>query len=303
MMLVACGIAIVCFNQPTAQRSSTSPTPSPAPRADPCGGPQELLKKYLSASPCVFVRGQASIQATYSGTNVPVVVTHTAGGSTVTVQESSHAYGYPGALIHIGITPTSQITVVLPSFSRVDSTQTGSTAGASDMEFRYKALVYVDRKRGILGGILATYEAPTGSPGIAATGPSYQINPLLNIALNRARTIGENLSFPVTNSPGTSMRSWSFAPQAVTFWRSPGGTLLAVVVQHAFSPNSTYLTLNTAQLLARNFQLQGTFGGNNMLVDYVNPVEAVDRAQGVAYSRSFTIGVSFLMGHSELSNP
>src|ERR1700751_3741150 len=44
---------------------------------------------------------------------------------------------------------------------------------------------------------------------------------LLNIALNKARSTGENLSFPLTNAPVTSstvqtQRTWSFASQAVT---------------------------------------------------------------------------------------
>src|SRR5215469_5777756 len=147
-----------------------APTPAPvatqAPaRTDPCGGSQELLKKYLSASPCVFVAGQAAMQVTYSGTN------------TVT----SHAFGYPGALLHVGVSPTSQITVALPSFSQISTSQNGTAAGTDDMEFRYKQLVYWNPKGGILGGVLATYQAPTGSPALTAPGPSYEINPLLNI--------------------------------------------------------------------------------------------------------------------------
>jgi hypothetical protein len=268
-----------------------APTPAPvatqAPaRTDPCGGSQELLKKYLSASPCVFVAGQAAVQMTYSGTN------------TVT----SHAFGYPGALLHVGVSPTSQITIALPSFSQITSVQNGTAAGTDDMEFRYKQLVYSNPKAGILGGVLATYQAPTGSPALTAPGPSYEINPLLNIALNQKRTIAENLSFPVTNAPAAQpggSRSWSFAPQAVTVWRSPGGTLLAFIAQYGFSNDVLYLTFNTAQLISRNFQIQGTYGANNAPVDYVNPVEDIPHAGGSAHSRSFTVGFSYLVGNSE----
>ena len=152
-----------------------------------------------------------------------------------------------------------------------------------------------------MGGILATYQAPTSSPTLTAVRPTYEINPLLNIALTQKRTIAENFSFPVTNARATqpgSSRSWSFAPQAVTVWRSPGGTPLAAIAQHGFSNNRLYLTLNTAQLVARSFQIQGTYGGNNAPVDYVNPVENVPHAVGTAYSRSFTIGFSYLTRHS-----
>ncbi|MGZ3552584.1 MAG: hypothetical protein ACXWNK_10880 [Vulcanimicrobiaceae bacterium] len=253
----------------------------------------------------MFVRSQASIQSTYSGTNVPIVFSHVINGRTVTFTEYSHAFGYPGALLNIGITRNAQITLVLPSYSKVESSQAGgATAGTSDTEFRYKALLYADPKRGILGGVLATYYAPTGSPGLTASSPSYELNPLLNLALNKARTIGENLSFPLTNEPttasnGKTQRSWSFAPQAVTFWRSPGGTLLAFIVQYSFSTSTAVVTLNTAQLLARNFQLQATYGGNNSPVDFDNPVEHIGRITGTAYHRSFTVGFSYLVGRSE----
>lgn len=240
---------------------------------------------------------------TYSGTNVPVVVSE--GPQASQVVESSHAFGYPGALLNVGVTPTSQVTIVLPSFSQISSTQKGVTAGASDVEFRYKQFISADRKRGILTGLLLTYEAPTGSPGLAAPGPAYEINPLVNVALNGARTIAANFSFPVsnaTNSDGVA-RSWSFAPQGVVVWRSPGGTLLAGIVQYAFGTHSTYLTFNAAQLLSRNLQVQGTYGGNDATVDYVNPIQDVAQTRATVYSRSFTIGISYLVGNSEPLSP
>lgn len=239
---------------------------------------------------------------TYSGTNVPVFYSASVRGRTVTWSESSHAFGYPGAILNVGVTPSSQVTIVLPSFSQIANTQSGTAAGTADMEFRYKQLLYWNRKGGILGGMLVTYKTPTGSPGISAGAPSYELNPLFNVALNSARSIAENLSFPVTNAPGQPgrARTWTFAPQAVTVYRSPGGTLVAVIVQYGFSTHVTNLTFNTAQLLSRNFQLQATYGGNDSAVDYVSPVEGVGPASGTAYSRSFTVGVSYLIGHSEV---
>lgn len=306
MPIALCGIVAssACVG---VTRAKTSASPSAISSAkgqllDPCGGDQELLKKYLSASPCVFVRGQAGIQMTYSGTNVPVTFSHTAGGRTATFMESSHAFGYPGALLNVGVTPSSQVTVVLPSFSQISGTQNGTVAGSADTEYRYKQLVYWNRKGGILGGVLATYKAPTGSPGLSAGSPTYELNPLLNIALNKGRSIAENLSFPLANAPAAAPgqpRAWIFSPQAVTVWRSPGSTLLALIGQYNFSTHITYLTLNTAQLLSRNFQLQATYGGNNSAVDYASPVEGIG-ASGTAYSRSFTIGISYLAGTSEV---
>jgi hypothetical protein len=300
---------VVLFGILAVEPASPAPQPAatPAPtsrRRDPCGGAQELLKKYLAASPCVFVAGQASLQATYATTSIPADVVLDLGESVSPARANRSAIGYPGALVNVGITQNAQITILAPSFSQLSSATRGTlAAGATDMEFWYKQLVYVDSARGILGGLLLTYEAPTGSPGIAAPGPSYTINPLLNLATNRARSMGVSLAFPVTNFPSASpsgiRRSWSFAPQAVPFWRPPGGTLLALVVSHDFTSNATPLMLNTAQLVTRQFQIQATYGGVNSAVDLANPLAGVTRAQGTSYSRTLTVGGSYMFGTSD----
>src|SRR5262249_7271936 len=161
----------------------------------------------------------------------------TVNGRLESFSEYSHIFGFPNIWLHIGLTKNSQITLVLPTFSQLDDSATNTVvAGSPDVQLRYKQLSYVDLKHGILGGVLFTYEAPTGSPGLAAPGPAYEINPLLNIALNQSRTTGLSLAFPATNaSSGGGQRSWTFSPQAVPFWRSPGGTLLALVVQYQSS--------------------------------------------------------------------
>jgi hypothetical protein len=245
------------------------------------------------------------LQATYATSSIPADVVLDLGGSALPARANRSAIAYPGALINIGISENAQITILPPSFSQLSSASRGTlTAGTTDMEFWYKQLVYVDRARGILGGLLLTYEPPTGSPGIAAPGPSYTINPLLNLATNRARSMGVSLAFPVTNYASASSsgitRSWSFAPQAVPFWRSPGGTLLALVVSHDFTTNATPLMLNTAQLVTRQFQIQATYGGVNSAVDIANPLAGVTRAAGTSYSRTLTIGGSYMFGTSEL---
>ena len=305
MFTVPALLAMLAVEFPSPSPEAGATPAATSGRRDPCGGPQELLKKYLAASPCVFVAGQASLQATYATSSIPADVVLDLGGSTLPATANRSAIAYPGALINIGISQNAQITILPPSFSQLSSATRGTlTAGATDMEFWYKQLVYVDRARGILGGLLLTYEAPTGSPGIAAPGPAYTINPLLNLATNRARTMGVSLAFPVSNfatatSSGVT-RDWSFAPQAVPFWRSPGGTLLALVVAHDFTTNATPLLLNTAQLITRQFQIQATYGGVNSAVDLANPLAGVTRAQGTSYSRTLTIGGSYMFGTSEL---
>ncbi|MGA9946061.1 MAG: hypothetical protein WBE79_14420 [Candidatus Cybelea sp.] len=305
MLTVPALLTMLAVESPSpAPQAGATPAPTSG-RRDPCGGAQELLKKYLAASPCVFVAGQASVQATYATTTIPADVVLDLGGSTLPARANRSAIGYPGALINVGISQNAQITILPPSFSQLSSATRGTlAAGATDMQFWYKQLVYVDRARGILGGLLLTYEAPTGSPGLAAPGPAYTINPLLNLATNRARSMGVSLAFPVSNFASASSsgitRSWSFAPQAVPFWRSPGGTLLALVVSHDFTTNATPLLLNTAQLVTRQFQIQATYGGVNSAVDLANPLAGVTRAQGTSYSRTLTIGGSYMLGTSEL---
>jgi hypothetical protein len=303
MLLAGVALAgLIAQAVPTPVPHAAAANPQVAKRFDPCGGAQELLKKYLAASPCVFVAGQGSVQMTYGGTNAPAEAFLIGAAQTVGVTGYRHVLSYPAPLLNIGITANSQITILLPSFSQITSALTGSVvAGTADMEFSYKNLAYVDSVRGILGGLLLTYAAPTGSPGLAAPGPAYAFNPLLNIALNGAKTIGVSLAFPITNAPASGTeRTWSFAPQAVPYWRSPGGTLLALVVRHDFSSSATSLTLNTAQLLTRQFQIQATYGGVNTSIDFANPVEGFARATGTAYPRSFTLGFSYMIGTSEL---
>ena len=230
MLIAPALFAMLAVESPSpAPQAGATPAPTSG-RRDPCGGPQELLKKYLAASPCVFVAGQASLQATYATTSIPADVVLDLGGSTLPARANRSAIGYPGALINIGISQNAQIAILPPSFSQLSSATRGTlAAGATDMEFWYKQLVYVDPARGILGGLLLTYEAPTGSPGLAAPGPAYTINPLLNLATNRARTMGVSLAFPVSNFASASS---SGVTRDLEF-RSAGRSLLALAWRHA----------------------------------------------------------------------
>ena len=291
-----------------------SPTPAPQASATPAptqaqtrsvrrraGAAQEISRRLA-----VRVRRRASEPAdNLRDESIPADVILDLGGSTADATASRSAFGYPGAIVNVGITHNAQITILPPSFSqlRVLARNAGSRRD------RYGVLVQAARSTstaasGILGGLLLTYEAPTGTPGLAAPGPAYTINPLLNIATNRARTMGVSLAFPVSNFATASSsgitRGWSFAPQAVPFWRSPGGTLLALVVSHDFTTNATPLLLNTAQLVTRQFQFQATYGGVNSAVDLANPLAGVTRAQGTSYSRTLTIGGSYMFGTSDL---
>ncbi len=216
----------------------------------------------------------------YSGSNAPVF---------------THTYGYPAPLANIGITRNAQITIAFPSFQNRNG-----TGGTTDTELSYKQLMYWDRKNGILGGLLVSYQIPSGSPGLAAPGPGYSVSPLLNFALNKARTIALNVSLPVTNTTNPQGgRGWDFIPQAVLVWRSPGGTLLAGIVRYDFAAHLATTTINFAQLLTRQFQIQATVSRVTNEFDYVDPIEGVPYGTTSVRTTSFTAGVSYLMGRSE----
>ncbi len=77
-----------------------------------------------------------------------------------------------------------------------------------------------------------------------------------------------------------------------------GGTLLAIVVSHDFTTHCDPAD-GTPLNCHPQFQLQATYGGVNSVVDVANPLAGVARAQGTSYSRTFTIGGSYMLGTSD----
>ena len=152
-------------------------------------------------------------------------------------------------------------------------------------------------------GADVSYHAPTGSTGLRGEGPSYTIDPIILQPL--PHNLGLDLAFQITNSGkavlgGGTQRGWSFAPQIIPYWQSQGGTMLAVAVQHSFNPNATPVVFSAAQLFGRHLMLSVSEGGFTYATGFTGPIAGLVQASTTAYPSLFTVGVSYLFGHSDL---
>jgi hypothetical protein len=310
------------------------PTPSPvaSPAAqlpknfDPCGGPLELLNKAGNQTACVFVLGEAAITAQYSAAYIPVNSTFNfdtpLGSRSIGLSSAAWAYGYPGSVVYIGVLPRAQLVITPPSSVNVYSTSSSPlvpsplVAGATDMKFEYKQLAYVNPKTFSMAALHLSYQAPTGSPALSGNGPSYAIEPILQQPL--PHNFGFVLNLPVTNSgtvngptcnltmggpicvPGPISRGWSFAPELTPYWQSPGGTLLAFVVQHSFNPNTTPVVFSAGQLMSRHVELFASYGVARVSASTTTALQGLATASATARPSVFTIGINYLIGRSDL---
>lgn len=296
-----------------APSPASSAVPQPAPPAgpppwlktfDPCAGPLELLNKIGAATPCVFVTGEGGITVQYGTANVPSNTQLNFMGHTLNTSGYSHAFGYPASILYVGVGPRSEIIITPPSFVQVNAAGQTLVAGASNMKFEYKQLVYVNLGKFPLVGLDLAYRPPTGSPGLQGAGPEYTINPILT--QNLPHHFGLTLAVPIQNftvpcaTCSTTSRGWSVTPLLVPFWQSKGGTLLAVVVQHSFNPNVTPVAFTGSQLIGRHFSITVTEGGLTYTTSTSGPFLGLVNAQSTSYPSLFTIGVNVLIGHSDL---
>jgi hypothetical protein len=302
---------IVANSVPSPAASATPAAPSHAGAPawlktfDPCAGSLELLNKIGAATPCVFVLGEAAATAQYVSANLPVNTQIEFMGHTVNLSNGSHAFGYPASLVYVGVGPRSEIVITPPSFVQVNSGNHGTlVAGASNMKFEYKQLVYVNLGKFPLVGLDLAYKAPTGSTGLQGAGPEYTVNPILTQAL--PHHFGLTLAIPVTNftvpcpTCASTSRGWSITPLLVPFWEPQGGTLLALVFQHSFNPNVTPIALTASQLVGRHFSVTLTVGGLNYTSSTSGPISGLVSVTSTTYPSLFSVGMNYLFGRSDL---
>lgn len=316
----AAASALVLTLFPIASRSdaqtpvpSASPTPSAPAKAaptipkdfDPCGGFLELLNKIGNGTACVFVRGEAALTAQYSSATIPFNAELSAMGSTLNVAGDGHAFGLPSPVVYIGIAPRAQIVITPPSFVQVSSVRLGTlAAGTSNLGFAYKQLVFVDPVKFTMIGLDLAYTPPTGSQAFRGPGPTYTIDPIVTQPL--PHNFGLTLAFPVNNFTvscfpcATRQRGWSLAPQVVAYWESPGGTLLALFVQHNFSPNTTPIAFSAGQLVGRHFEIAVAEGGFVRTATATGPFDGVVSATVTARPTLFNVSANYLIGQSNL---
>lgn len=295
---------------PTPEASATpSAQPQAAPAIpkdfDPCGGPLELLNKIGNGTACVFVRGEAAFTAQYSSANIPANAQLNAVGRTLNVSGYAHAFGYPAPVVYVGISPRAQIAITPPSFVQVNSGRLGTlTAGASDMSFEYKQLVFVDLTKFTMLALDLAYKAPTGSQALRGPGPEYTFDPIITQPL--PHNFGLTIAFPVNNFTvscfqcASAHRGWSLSPQVVPYWQSRGGTILALFVQHNFSPNTTPIAFSAGQLIGRHFEIAVSEGGFVRTASATGPFEGLVNATATAYPSLFNVSANYLIGRSDL---
>jgi hypothetical protein len=317
-------IAVVRYVPPTAvpPPPPLPPPPPPAPKPkptippipknwDPCGGPLELENK-TGLTPCVFVAREAAFTAQYLSMNVPsntsLNLNTSLGPLGTSFTTSAHIIGYPATTVYVGVEPRGEIYIVPPSFVQVNSSAaaaiTGNkvlAAGASDTTFGYKHLFLLNPKKFTMLGLELAYRAPSGSPAFRGPGPSYTIDPILEQPL--PHHFGVVLAFPVNNftivnTPNT--RGWRFTPILEPFWQSPGGTLLAVDVEHSFNPNLWPVAFSAEQLLGRHISVFASYGGFDYTAAGTGPFHGLVNVTTKTYPRLLSVGVNVLFGRSDL---
>ncbi len=319
--LLAALSPVTGWAQATPQPSSGAAQPAAAtaphipPNFDPCGGPLELLNKIGNQTPCVFVAGEAAISAQYGTAYVPVNsqinVNLPSGSRVANLSTAARAFGLPASTVYIGVLPRAEIIFTPPSFVQVNSLgpsrvlgNSPVVAGATDMTFQYKQLAYVNMKTFSLLGFDVAYHAPSGSPTLRAPGPSYSFTPLYLQPL--PHNFGLMLTLPLSNvtvadhSTSETLRGWRLAPEALPYWESRGGTLLALLLEHNFQPNVTPVVFSAGQLFGRHFELEAAYGGFSRTVTTTAPFQGVVSATTTASPSLFTIGVNYVVGTSDL---
>jgi hypothetical protein len=319
-LLTSTAIAVLLATHSLAAADSTTP-PSPAasgaPQApaqtapaipkdfDPCGGPLELSSKLGNGTACVFVRGEAALTAQYGSANIPTNTQLNFMGNSLNLSGSAHAFGYPAPVIYVGIAPRAQIVITPPSFVQVNAGNLGTlAAGTSDMKFEYKQLVYVNLPKFTMVALYLAYKAPTGSQALRGPGPAYTVNPIITQPLPHG--YGVTVAFPVNNftvscfTCSSSSRGWSLSPQLTPYWESPGGTLLAVVVQHNFNPNVTPVAFSAGQQFGRHFFVSVTEGGFNYSSSQSGLFYGLVNTSTTTYPSLFSVSVNYLFGRSDL---
>jgi hypothetical protein len=318
IVVLSLSLAVALFVPAYAQQAP-GPAPSPASAdaaaqaayfkklladLDPCAGPLELESK-TSITPCVFVAGEAGVSYGYASVNIPASL-HASGlaGINRTFDIFGHLVAYPAFTMNIGLSTNAQLTVVLPSSIDTNSPFSASTGGTSDMQFSYKQLFYKNLKSKTLASFEVSYDAPTAGPPFGATAPSYVGQLIVGQAL--PHYFGVAVALPVsyeavsTNADGSNKYGYTFAPIILPYWQSPGGTLVALVASHSFSPNTTPLAVAALQLINRHLEIGVTYGGVNRFSNISGPIPEVVRFNAAAYPRVLSVNAYFLIGHSDV---
>lgn len=98
----------------------------------------------------------------------------------------------------------------------------------------------------------------------------------------------------------STSRGWSISPQIAPYWEARGGTLLAVFVQHNFSPSTTPVGFSVGQQFGRHFMVTVTEGGFTYSSSRAGPFFGLVNSSTTAYPSLFSVNVNYLFGQSNL---
>ena len=263
----ACGalLAALAVARAGAADEVASPSPSSPPAAasagfpknfDPCGGPQELLKK-SGISPCVAFPGEAIVGGGYTSANVNGSITPI--GAPIVIPAKVNAELQPQSSIIAGIAPYLELAIVPPSYLQVTNPKQGTLlSGDADVSFSAQWLFSRDLKNHILTSIGAGVEFPTGSPALAAPAPVYS----LQMIGSKGLPDGFGLTYALTakNFQQDGSRTTTLSPTLLGTYLSPGSFLIAagaIVLPNGKIPPF----VQASQLLGRHVQVNLLYAG------------------------------------------
>jgi hypothetical protein len=267
--LIGCVTFLVANSVARASAGADAESPSPSPVAsapattsvlpknfDPCGGPQELVKK-SGISPCVAFPGEVILGGGYTSAHVDGSITPS--GASIVIPAKVNAELQPQSSVIVGIAPYLDAAIVPPSYLQVTNPKEGTLLGGdADMSFSAQWLFSRDLKNHVLTSIGAGVEFPTGSPPLAAPAPVYS----LQLIGSRGLPHGFGLTYELTakNFEQNGSRTTTLSPTVFGNYLSPGGLLMAagaIVLPNGKIPPF----VQVSQLVGRHVQINILYAG------------------------------------------
>jgi hypothetical protein len=243
-----------------------TPTPSPAgtaqpakaamPKFDPCAGPLELMNK-VGITPCVltkdqFVASGGYINGTINGNGVINGVANTPFHGDLQLYQGS---------IAAGLTNDSQISIGIPAYTSLKFRGAGpSEAGSSGWTLNYQQRFFVDLHSGTQATLTLTDSTPGTLSFTSTGGPTYQLGIIAGRPLTKTLAVTLQALGIYAKANSSSPYGAAFQPSLVLSNKSPGGTLLGVVVIHTFNPNVWPVAGIVEQQIGRRFMMQAVYG-------------------------------------------
>jgi hypothetical protein len=226
---------------------------------DPCGGPQELLSKY-GTTPCVVVGGEAVFAASYTSAKINGTFSISSSALPTGTATSALVRSYPAAQAIIGLGPFTQVDIIAPTYTRVDTTAFPLlVSGSTDWKASVKQRIEFDPAHGTITAVSAGVEFPTGSPALRARAPAYSFDLIGEKAWpNRLALVYDMHLFSSVNT--NAARVWTLSPTLLGAWVSPGN-LIAGAGAVILPSGKTIPMVLAGQLFSRHLGIEVLYAG------------------------------------------